>query len=213
MIVLPDVRGLHQYYTGSGLRFAEHGIDAVAIDYFRRDGRRRTIAARASTGCRTSSRPGPNRSGRHRRRRAICAPPRAGGPSALLGRLLLRRRAVASAGGERPRLRRRHRLLRLAARPAGSRPIARSRSTPSTASSPGPSRSTAAPIRGSRPRPIQQFDAASTRPPSRTRRTSMRARRTASSIARRPQYADASADAWEQVRAFVARNTPNVPAP
>jgi carboxymethylenebutenolidase len=36
MIVLPDVRGLHVYYEDLALRFAEHGIDAVAIDYFGR---------------------------------------------------------------------------------------------------------------------------------------------------------------------------------
>src|SRR5712691_11623615 len=36
MIVLPDVRGLHQYYKDLALRFAEHGVDAVAIDYFGR---------------------------------------------------------------------------------------------------------------------------------------------------------------------------------
>ena len=36
MIVLPDVRGLHPYYVDLALRFAEHGVDAVAIDYFGR---------------------------------------------------------------------------------------------------------------------------------------------------------------------------------
>jgi len=36
MIVLPDVRGLHTYYEDLALRFAENGIDAVAIDYFGR---------------------------------------------------------------------------------------------------------------------------------------------------------------------------------
>jgi carboxymethylenebutenolidase len=36
MIVLPDVRGLHHYYTELALRFAEAGIDAIAIDYFGR---------------------------------------------------------------------------------------------------------------------------------------------------------------------------------
>jgi carboxymethylenebutenolidase len=36
MIVLPDVRGLHPYYEDLALRFAEHGVDAVAIDYFGR---------------------------------------------------------------------------------------------------------------------------------------------------------------------------------
>ena len=36
IIVLPDVRGLHPYYEELALRFAEHGVDAVAIDYFGR---------------------------------------------------------------------------------------------------------------------------------------------------------------------------------
>jgi carboxymethylenebutenolidase len=36
MIVLPDVRGLHPYYEELALRFAESGIDAIAIDYFGR---------------------------------------------------------------------------------------------------------------------------------------------------------------------------------
>ena len=36
MIVLPDVRGLHPYYEELALRFAENGVDALAIDYFGR---------------------------------------------------------------------------------------------------------------------------------------------------------------------------------
>jgi carboxymethylenebutenolidase len=36
MVVLPDVRGLHAYYRDLALRFAEHGIDAIAIDYYGR---------------------------------------------------------------------------------------------------------------------------------------------------------------------------------
>jgi carboxymethylenebutenolidase len=36
VIVLPDVRGLHAYYEDLALRFAEHGFDALAIDYFGR---------------------------------------------------------------------------------------------------------------------------------------------------------------------------------
>ena len=36
MIVLPDVRGFHPYYQELALRFAEVGVDAVAIDYFGR---------------------------------------------------------------------------------------------------------------------------------------------------------------------------------
>src|SRR5205823_13663881 len=34
MIVLPDVRGLHQFFKELAQRFAEAGIDSVAIDYF-----------------------------------------------------------------------------------------------------------------------------------------------------------------------------------
>jgi len=36
MVVLPDVRGLHHFYEELAQRFAEAGIDAVAIDYFGR---------------------------------------------------------------------------------------------------------------------------------------------------------------------------------
>jgi carboxymethylenebutenolidase len=36
MVILPDVRGLHQFYKELAQRFAEAGIDAVAIDYFGR---------------------------------------------------------------------------------------------------------------------------------------------------------------------------------
>jgi carboxymethylenebutenolidase len=35
-LILPDVRGLHPYYEELALRFAEAGIDALAIDYFGR---------------------------------------------------------------------------------------------------------------------------------------------------------------------------------
>jgi dienelactone hydrolase len=36
MLVLPDVRGLHTNYKELALRFAEVGVDAVAIDFFGR---------------------------------------------------------------------------------------------------------------------------------------------------------------------------------
>jgi carboxymethylenebutenolidase len=36
IVVLPDVRGLHPYYEELALRFAEAGVDALAIDYFGR---------------------------------------------------------------------------------------------------------------------------------------------------------------------------------
>ncbi|MBF6611841.1 MAG: dienelactone hydrolase family protein [Chloroflexi bacterium] len=35
-VIFPDVRGLHQFYKELAMRFAEKGIDAVAIDYFGR---------------------------------------------------------------------------------------------------------------------------------------------------------------------------------
>ena len=36
VVILPDVRGLHHYYEELALRFAEHGIDALALDWFGR---------------------------------------------------------------------------------------------------------------------------------------------------------------------------------
>ncbi len=36
MVVIPDVRGLHAYYKELATRFAEVGVDAVAIDFFAR---------------------------------------------------------------------------------------------------------------------------------------------------------------------------------
>lgn len=36
MVVMPDVRGLHHFYKELAQRFAEAGIDSVAIDYFGR---------------------------------------------------------------------------------------------------------------------------------------------------------------------------------
>ncbi|MGH8914273.1 MAG: dienelactone hydrolase family protein, partial [Acidimicrobiia bacterium] len=36
VVILPDVRGLHHFYEELALRFAEHGYDAVAFDYFGR---------------------------------------------------------------------------------------------------------------------------------------------------------------------------------
>ncbi len=44
MVVLPDVRGLHHFYKELAQRFAEAGIDSVAIDYF---GRTAGIGGRA----------------------------------------------------------------------------------------------------------------------------------------------------------------------
>jgi carboxymethylenebutenolidase len=36
VVILPDVRGLHHYYEELAIRFAEIGVEALAIDYFGR---------------------------------------------------------------------------------------------------------------------------------------------------------------------------------
>ena len=36
LVILPDVRGLYPFYEELALRFAEHGVDALAIDWFGR---------------------------------------------------------------------------------------------------------------------------------------------------------------------------------
>jgi carboxymethylenebutenolidase len=36
IVVMPDVRGLHEFYKDLARRFAEAGVDSVAIDYFGR---------------------------------------------------------------------------------------------------------------------------------------------------------------------------------
>jgi carboxymethylenebutenolidase len=36
IVILPDIRGLHHYYEELAIRFAEIGVEAVAIDYFGR---------------------------------------------------------------------------------------------------------------------------------------------------------------------------------
>jgi len=36
IVVLPDVRGLHPFFEELALRFAETGVDAIAVDYFSR---------------------------------------------------------------------------------------------------------------------------------------------------------------------------------
>lgn len=36
VVILPDIRGLHQYYEDLAVHFAEHGSTTIAIDYFGR---------------------------------------------------------------------------------------------------------------------------------------------------------------------------------
>ena len=45
VVVLPDIRGLHTYYEELALRFAERGVEALAIDWF---GRTAGIARRGA---------------------------------------------------------------------------------------------------------------------------------------------------------------------
>jgi carboxymethylenebutenolidase len=45
VVVIPDVRGLHQYYKDLSDRFAEVGLDAVAIDFFARTAPKRARLA------------------------------------------------------------------------------------------------------------------------------------------------------------------------
>jgi carboxymethylenebutenolidase len=45
VVILPDVRGLHPFYEELALRLAEHGVDALAIDWF---GRTAGIARRGA---------------------------------------------------------------------------------------------------------------------------------------------------------------------
>src|SRR2546429_9637895 len=72
MVILPDVRGLHGFYRDLARRFAEAGIDAVAIDYFARTAGDRP----RGRGLRVPPRrpPTPPRGG---------APPRPGAPGAV----------------------------------------------------------------------------------------------------------------------------------
>src|SRR5438445_9276676 len=43
IVILPDVRGIHEFYKELARRFAEAGVHAIAIDYF---GRTAGLAAR-----------------------------------------------------------------------------------------------------------------------------------------------------------------------
>ena len=97
MLVLPDVRGLHTYYKELALRFAEVGVDAVAIDFFGRTDktgdRSDAFEYLPHVGQTTPANP----PGRRRRRSGV--PALQGGRSrsrALRRRLLLRRSARPS---------------------------------------------------------------------------------------------------------------------
>ena len=117
--------GSHVYYEELALRYAEHGIDALAIDYFARTagpGRRgpdfdyaphvaqttwETLAADIRTGVATPARAGLGG--------------RQGADADLHDRVLHGRPADVPVGDARPGPRRAHRLLRLADRPVPQR--------------------------------------------------------------------------------------------
>src|SRR5215210_1669436 len=114
VVIMPDVRGLHAYYGELAARFAEAGIDAVAIEYFGRTAdtydRSEAFEYRRHVDKTTSEdrrgRRGWRRLPAHRRRRRRGA--------SLHRRLLLRRRALLGTVGRHPWARRLRRLLRQA---------------------------------------------------------------------------------------------------
>ena len=209
MVVIPDVRGLHPYYKELADRFAEVGVDAVAIDFFARtapsDDRSDSFDFMAQV---PQTKPDtlqadiaaggglPARQGRRR------------GAFALLGRLLLRRRALVPPGGERARLRGRDRVLRLAARAQAAGRIGRSRST-----------------RSARYKcsVLSLFGGADRGHPAEPTSTSSTPRASKAGVKhdstvypgaphsffdrKQTEFAEASADAWKRVQAFVRQNT------
>ncbi len=126
-LLLPDVRGLHPFYEELALRFAEHGVDALAIDWFGRTARRR----RPRRGLRVhAARRGHDLGrdrGRHRGRgrrpcgsTAAARRPASRPPSFTLG-FCMGGRMSFLAGDPGARAGRRHRVLRHARRPVAER--------------------------------------------------------------------------------------------
>ena len=124
IVILPDVRGLHPYYEELALRFAERGIDALAIDYFGRTAGAATAATRRSTTCRMSRRRrGPaSRADIAAGVAAIRAADgeRPGAAAALHDRVLHGRADVVPGRDPRPRPGGRHRVLRHGRRARGA---------------------------------------------------------------------------------------------
>ena len=112
IVILPDVRGLHPYYEELALRFAEHGVDALAIDYFGRTGRASSRGEATSSTCPHVGADDLGRASRPTSRRAsaaLRAPTRrpAGADRGLHDRLLHGRPDVVPRRDARPRARRR----------------------------------------------------------------------------------------------------------
>ena len=189
VVILPDVRGLHPYYEELALRFAEHGIDALAIDWFGRTAGRRA----ARRGVRLHA---PRRAddlgrdlGRHRRRGRGAAGARRGpaGPDRRLhDRLLHGRPDVVPRRDARARPGGRHRPVRDARRSVAQRRARAGRRRDVAVQGARSSVSSAAPTRSSRRTRSPRSMPGSRRPASTTASSPIRAPRTASSTARRP---------------------------
>ena len=82
MVVIPDVRGLHPYYKELAERFAEIGVDAVAIDFFARTATPRTAGRVRLHVPRAADQAG-DAPGRHRGRRGAPAHPDGGAVRSL----------------------------------------------------------------------------------------------------------------------------------
>ena len=102
MVVLPDVRGLHQFYKELAQRFAEAGVDSVAIDYF---GRTAGIGDRSDSLRVHASRPADDARGHRRRHRRRDRVPEVEGwrrgQVGVHGRFLLRRFELVEPVGAR----------------------------------------------------------------------------------------------------------------
>ena len=211
IVILPDVRGLHPYYEELALRFAENGVDALAIDYFGRtagtDPARRRLRVHAA---RRAGHAGP-------------AWPRTSGPPstisgarraaaserALLDRLLLRGPARLPDGDARARPGRLDRLLRHPGRA-------------------GPQRTRPAPadLAGEMRNPILGLFGGADRAITAGEDRGLRAALTAARVPHRlvaydgaphsffdrkaDEFAEASAQAWEETLTFIRGHTPSV---
>ncbi len=201
IVILPDVRGLYRFYEELALRFAERGLAAVAIDYF---GRSAGVSKRDDEFPYMEHVALDDPGGDPGRRRA---PPSSG----LRGggrRPGLQRSASASAGatpGSRPRAATGSRArsastgARRAERPAGADPAGR-RVRRADPRAPGGRR--------------RQHHRRATTPPSSARSPRPGSSTSSSSTPGAPhsffdrkqeEFAEASADAWERVLAFIER--------
>ena len=201
MVVLPDVRGLYRFYEELALRFAERGYPAVAFDYF---GRTAGVAS-ATTSSRTwitSRRRSPTESSRTcGRRSSTCAPRAAVLHEDVHGRVLLRRAKLVAGGGGRSRPRRRDRLLRL---DRSSETVRRGRRSGRPSSRRRSSRSWRATTQHA-PRHDAGFDAALTKAGIKHELVVYDSAPHSFFDRKYEEHADASADAWEQVLTFIAR--------